>query len=282
MFMPHILNLMLEGMTNHVLAPVLWNTVLHTFGFYTKSISVIAKYQQSSNLLLSNNDNKKMANNIDAILKNPFQSPSAIDFDFITFDEDLRTYLSRQKLFTSHELFDILQIIIEFMNNKQQELNCEFLYQFRIYNIKYLQFLTFISYSWISSNLSSTPSDISLIWIPMFDNWKFWIYPKQNTKTIQWEHFCFTWQLFINSVQFMLDSFYGLFSFNLFFIYNILFTDYQSQILSCLWQSFINFILQSHSVEQEDVEMFELKLLQLNNWAQFYPTLMDMKLIYEV
>lgn len=209
MFMPQILNLLLEGMTNHVLAPVLWNSVLHTFGFYTKSLSFIAKYQQPSNLLLSINDTKKMTNNIDSILKNSFRSSSTMDFDFFTFDEDLRTYLSRQKLFTSHELFDILQIIVEFMNNKQQELNCEFLYQFRIYNIKYLQFLTFISYSWISSNLSSTPNDISSIWIPFFDNWKFWIYPKQNTKTIQWEHFCFAWQLFINSVQFMLDSFYG-------------------------------------------------------------------------
>ncbi|KAH9418195.1 Ectopic P granules protein 5 [Dermatophagoides pteronyssinus] len=255
-FMANILANMLTGMNEQKLAPILWNSILHTRreNLFGQSLMKI--------IMVSNNNN----NNCEL---------SIIDFDYQTFDDDLRIYVLRQKLFTSHELYNLLQLMLEFKHNLQQQQQqqqnsnqqqqSEFLDHFKIYNVKFLQFLTFISYCWINSNATTLPDDLSIIWLPFFENWRFWLFPRHNTKFIQWEHFCFAWQLFINSVQYMLDSFY----------------DDQPQILSCLWQPFMTFILETRSVERTDVEMFESKLLQLKNWSQFYPSIIDMKLMYE-
>nr|XP_027198097.1 uncharacterized protein LOC113792408 [Dermatophagoides pteronyssinus] len=276
-FMANILANMLTGMNEQKLAPILWNSILHTFGFYTKSLSsfssstittaaagkfVRPKFDENNHGVTNNNNNNHC-------------ELSIIDFDYQTFDDDLRIYVLRQKLFTSHELYNLLQLMLEFKHNLQQQQQqqqnsnqqqqSEFLDHFKIYNVKFLQFLTFISYCWINSNATTLPDDLSIIWLPFFENWRFWLFPRHNTKFIQWEHFCFAWQLFINSVQYMLDSFY----------------DDQPQILSCLWQPFMTFILETRSVERTDVEMFESKLLQLKNWSQFYPSIIDMKLMYE-
>ena len=204
-FMTNILAYMLQGMNEQQLAPTLWNSILHTFGFYTKSLSSFSSLTKYTRPKL--NENSSYIDDCEREL-------SIIDFDYQTFDDDLRMYVMRQKLFTSHELYNLLKLMLEFKHNlhnpqHQQQQQPEFLDHFKIYNVKFLQFLTFISYCWINSNATTLPDDISIIWLPFFENWRSWIFPRHNTKFIQWEHFCFAWQLFIISVQFMLDSFYG-------------------------------------------------------------------------
>ncbi|KPM05346.1 hypothetical protein QR98_0038080 [Sarcoptes scabiei] len=262
--LPKIISSTLQKMATNSIAPTLWNSVLHTFGFYTKSLSSIAMLQYSTDSDVKSNENERE----NSIPKNLVEtSATVIDFNFKSFDEDLKNYLLRNKIFTSHEVYDLFQVIIEIKYQfASTSLNhCEYLDHFKNYNFKFLQFLSFISYCWINFNSTSIPDDLKIIWEPFFEAWRIWIFPMKSTKFIQWDHFCFAWQLLINSIQFMLDTFY----------------DHQSQIFSFFWQQFYSFVLNTTSIKSTDIEMFESKILLLSDWSNFIPDIIDMKLLFE-
>ena len=269
--MQNILQFMLNGMNEAQLAPTLWSSLLHTFGFYTKSLS------------FTNHINRTPATT-PAIRQ---QSSTLLDFDYVTFDLDLRGYTVRQTIFTSHELFELIQIMLEFQQFINQESTSEFLDYFKTYASKYLQFISFISYCWIGTN--STPStcpglfliilftfilkiyftdDLSIVWNPFIKLWNDWIIPKRSTKFISFEHLNFAWSLFVSSIQFMIDSFSQ---------------QRVTYFLSNLWQNFLHFIVETktETLDEKDVEMFQERLLQLTHWSSFDPTIQDIELMYE-
>ncbi|KAI2800207.1 Ectopic P granules protein 5 [Blomia tropicalis] len=230
LFMQNILQFMLNGMNEAQLAPTLWSSLLHTFGFYTKSLS------------FTNHINRTPATT-PAIRQ---QSSTLLDFDYVTFDLDLRGYTVRQTIFTSHELFELIQIMLEFQQFINQESTSEFLDYFKTYASKYLQFISFISYCWIGTNStpSTCPDDLSIVWNPFIKLWNDWIIPKRSTKFISFEHLNFAWSLFVSSIQFMIDSFSQ---------------QRVTYFLSNLWQNFLHFIVETktETLDEKDVEMFQ-------------------------
>lgn len=147
-FLPKILEFLLDGMRSQVIAPCLWNNVVHTFGFYTKTlsnISVSGSYSNSSSV----GSQQPVSN------RHPL---SVLDFDYGAFDADLRDFVERQHqgpIFTSHELFDLLGQTSKFFAC-QTNLTTELLDFYKVYSMKYLQFLSFMSFNWIKENSSSS------------------------------------------------------------------------------------------------------------------------------
>ena len=153
MFMTNILQFMLQGMTESQLAPTLWNSILHTFGFYTKSLSFGGVGPRTPIPKSGSRDSMMSKSSSQALL---FKVSTFMDFDYVTLDLDLREYTHRQTIFTSHELYDLLQIMIEFHQRAYHELQTEFLDHFKVYASKYLQFVSFVSYCWISTNSTAS------------------------------------------------------------------------------------------------------------------------------
>lgn len=96
MFMPKILESMLQGMYRSIIAPGLWNSILQTFGFYTNNLSFSMK-------AVENSDQKEI-----------IYHSSVIDFDYDKFDQVLRTYTERQTILTSKEVISELFTFILF------------------------------------------------------------------------------------------------------------------------------------------------------------------------
>lgn len=246
---------MLQGMHQSTVAPTLWNSILHTFGFYTKSLSFGGLASRGT------------------VTKNgsPLVSTLA-DFDYITFDLDLREYTHRQAIFSSHELYDLMTIVIEFHHSSASDQTItEFLDHFKLYASKYLQFISFLSYCWICANstASTCPDDLSVVWKPYFDLWGGWILPKKTTRFIASEHLHFAWELYLKSFQYLIDC---------------MPLPKVSFFCSHLWQLFLIMIVKStpETIDQKDVAVIEEKMRQLKCWSAFNPDISDIELMYEV
>lgn len=236
-----VLSFLLAGCHQRTLAPSLWNNVLQTFGFYTRSLS----------------SNKSVI------------ASSVLDFDLVTFDQDLREYTQKQQVFNSHELFELLKSMDNFFAHMERELGdaTELLEHYKLYTLRYLPFLAFLSYCWVHANAQPPAADEpENIWAPLVANWRRWLLPKTSTKFIAAEHLDFAWRLFGQCFRFVLDTF----------------DHFRSDFLSKFWQLFLTFIIeQPNRIEQRELASIEEKLLVMCEWRHFTPTLLDIKLMYD-
>lgn len=179
---------------------------------------------------------------------------------------ELKKYANSQPLFSSSELYSLLQMVAQhFSEIRRRDPAVELLEYFKDYINEYSMLLTAISFMWINVNSRVLNGNLDNIWNPLLEAWRVWIYPNDlNKLTDESPHLTRVWFLCNETIQYFSNCFNGL----------------SSAILSLTWQSLASYLRESNCIDCQNLGVIQSTLKSLP-WSRFVPSESDIELMFE-